>query len=103
MEIKNIFSKRIDFSNKRIQKIFAKQNSWICIASILIGLPTGYYLTSYLFKDCLDENYDFGIHIELWTYLAATLGTYLVSFIVSHYLSKKINTIDMVISLKANE
>ena len=95
--------KVLGFSNKRIQKIFAKQNSWICIVSILIGLPTGYYLTSYLFKACLDENYDFGVHIELWTYLTAALGTYLVSFIVSHYLSKKINTIDMVSSLKANE
>lgn len=95
--------KVLGFSNKKIQNIFSLQNSWICIASIIIGLPLGYSLTSYLFKACLDENYDFGVHIEPWTYVLAAIGTYLVSYFVSKYLAKKVNTIDMVSSLKANE
>lgn len=95
--------KVLGFKNTQIQKIFSLQNSWICILSIIIGLPTGYFLTSYLFKACLDENYDFGVHIEIYTYILASIGTYLVSYIVSKYLAKKVNTIDMVSSLKANE
>ena len=95
--------KVLGFTNKQIEKIFSLQNSWICIASIIIGLPVGYNLTSYLFKACLDENYDFGVHIEVWTYILAAIGTYLVSYFVSKKLSKKINKIDMVSSLKANE
>ncbi len=95
--------KVLGFNNKRIQKIFSLQNSWICLASIIIGLPVGYSLTSYLFKACLDENYDFGVHIQSWTYIVAAVGTYLVSYLVSKQLSKKIQTIDMVSSLKANE
>lgn len=95
--------KVLGFENKKIQKIFSLQNSWICIASIIIGLPAGNALTSYLFKACLDENYDFGVHIEIETYIIAAIGTYLVSYIVSKYISKKINTIDMVSSLKSNE
>lgn len=95
--------KVLGFSNKKIQKIFLLQNSWICISSIIIGLPVGYSLTSYLFIACLDENYDFGVHIQIWTYIIAAIGTYLVSYIVSKYLSKSVNTIDMVSSLKANE
>lgn len=95
--------KVLGFKNTQIQKIFSLQNSWICTLSIIIGLPTGYFLTSYLFKACLDENYDFGVHIEIYTYILAALGTYLVSYIVSKYLAKKVNTIDMVSSLKANE
>ena len=95
--------KVLGFSNKKIQKIFLLQNSWICISSIIIGLPVGYSLTSYLFIACLDENYDFGVHIQIWTYIIAAIGTYLVSYIVSKYLSKNVNTIDMVSSLKANE
>ena len=95
--------KVLGFNNKRIQKIFSLQNSWICLASIIIGLPVGYSLTSYLFKACLDENYDFGVHIQPWTYIVAAVGTYLVSYLVSKQLSKKIQTIDMVSSLKANE
>lgn len=95
--------KVLGFANKQIEKIFSLQNSWICIASIIIGLPVGYNLTSYLFKACLDDNYDFGVHIEVWTYVLAAIGTYLVSYFVSKKLSKKINKIDMVSSLKANE
>lgn len=95
--------KVLGFADNKIRKIFSLQNSFITIASIIIGLPAGYFLTSYLFKVCLDENYDFGVHIELWTYLVAALGTYLVSYLVSRHLSKRVNNIDMVSSLKANE
>ena len=95
--------KVLGFDNKRIRKIFSLQNSWICILSILIGLPVGYGLTSYLFKVCLDENYDFGVHIEWWTYFSAAVVTYLVSYLISRYLSRNVNNIDMVSSLKGNE
>ena len=88
---------------KYIRRIFEEQNSWICLVSIIIGLPLGYMLTSYLFKACLDDNYDFGTSIRWWTYLIAAVGTYLTSYIVSRRLSRKVKTIDMVSSLKANE
>lgn len=93
----------LGFNNRRIEKIFSLQNSLICIVSIILGLPLGHSLTSYLFKACLDENFDFGVHIELWTYVIAAIGTYLVSLCVSKYLVKKVKNIDMVSSLKANE
>ena len=95
--------KVLGFSDKKIKKIFMMQNSIITIISIIIGLPTGYFLTSYLFKVCLDDNFDFGVHIEFWTYLVASIGTYLVSYLVFKYLAKRVNNLDMVSSLKANE
>ena len=95
--------KVLGFNNRRIEKIFSLQNSLICIVSIILGLPLGHSLTSYLFKACLDENFDFGVHIELWTYVIAAIVTYLVSLCVSKYLVKKVKNIDMVSSLKANE
>ena len=33
---------------KYIRRIFEEQNSWICLVSIIIDLPLGYMLTSYL-------------------------------------------------------
>ena len=95
--------KVLGFNDKKIKKIFSLQNSIICVISIIFGLPLGYYLTSYLFKVCLDANYDFGVHIEIITYVIAAIGTYLVSIVVSKVLGKKVDTIDMVSSLKANE
>ena len=95
--------KVLGFSDKKIRKIFVQQNNWITVLSIIIGLPTGYYMTSWIFKSVIADNYDFSAYINLSTYLIAIIGTYLVSFIVSKMLSKKINKIDMVSSLKANE
>lgn len=95
--------KVLGFNDKKIRKIFVQQNNWITILSIIIGLPTGYYMTSWIFKSVIADNYDFSAYINLSTYLIAIIGTILVSIIVSRMLSKKVNKIDMVSSLKANE
>ena len=95
--------KVLGFSDSKIKKIFIEQNIWITIVSIIIGMPMGYYLTSYIFKQVIADNYDFNAYIKLSIYLIAAIGTYVVSFIVSKLLAKKINKIDMVSSLKANE
>ena len=95
--------KVLGFKDKKIKKIFIEQNLWITALSIIIGLPSGYYLTAWLFKACLDDNFDFGVHINLSTYFIATIGTFLVSYLVSKFLAKKITKIDMVSSLKGNE
>ena len=95
--------KVLGFSDKKIRKIFVQQNNWITVLSIIIGLPTGYYMTSWIYESVIADNYDFGAYINLSTYLIAIIGTILVSTIVSRILSKKVNKIDMVSSLKANE
>ncbi|HCJ32169.1 MAG TPA: hypothetical protein DHV70_04720 [Firmicutes bacterium] len=95
--------KVLGFSDKKIRKIFVQQNNWITVLSIIIGLPTGYYMTSWIYESVIADNYDLSAYINLSTYLTAIIGTILVSIIVSRMLSKKVNKIDMVSSLKANE
>ena len=95
--------KVLGFKDKKIKKIFVQQNILITFLSIIIGLPSGYFLTSWLFKACLDDNFDFNVYINISTYIIAAIGTFLVSYIVSKLLAKKINKIDMVSSLKGNE
>lgn len=95
--------KVLGFSDKKIRKIFVQQNNWITLLSIIIGLPTGYYMTSWIYESVIADNYDLSAYINLSTYLIAIIGTILVSIIVSRILSKKVNKIDMVSSLKANE
>ena len=95
--------KVLGFDDKRIQKLFVKQNNWIAILAIIIGLPLGFYLTDWLFKTAIEEHYDFGASITIVTYLIASVGTFLVSILVSKFLSRKVKSIDMVLSLKGNE
>ena len=86
-----------------IKKIFVKQNNWIAILGVICGLPLGYYLTDWLFKTAIEDHYDFGASINVSSYVIAAIGTFLVSYIVSKFLARKIKNIDMVTSLKGNE
>lgn len=95
--------KVLGFKDKQIKKIFVKQNIWITVIAIIIGLPLGFYMTDYIFKSALGDSYDFNAQIEVMSYFYAILGTFVVSFIVNKVLSKKVKTIDMVTSLKGNE
>ena len=95
--------KVLGFSDKKIKKIFIKQNNWITIISIIIGLPLGFYLADFLFKYAIEEHYDFGAHINFVSYVWAAIGTFVISYVVSKILAKKIRKIDMVTSLKGNE
>ena len=95
--------KVLGFEDKQIENIFIKQNNWIAIASIIIGLPCGFYLTDWLFKTAIEEHYDFGAFIEIKTYVIAAIGTFVISYLVSKFLARKIKKIDMVTSLKGNE
>ena len=95
--------KVLGFKEKQVRKIYVKQNNWITIVSIIIGLPLGFYMTDFIFKMALAEKYDFGAKIQLISYIYALIGTYVVSFIVSKFLARKVRKIDMVTSLKGNE
>lgn len=95
--------KVLGFRDKQIEKIFIKQNNWIAIISIIFGLPLGFYLTDWLFKTAIEEHYDFGASITIRTYIISAIGTFIVSYLVSKFLARKIKKIDMVTSLKGNE
>ena len=95
--------KVLGFEDSQIKKIFIKQNNWIAIISIIIGLPLGFYLTDWLFKTAIEEHYDFSAFITIKTYIVSAIGTFVVSYLVSRYLARKIKNIDMVTSLKGNE
>ena len=95
--------KVLGFKDKQIKNIFIKQNNWIAIISIIFGLPLGFYLTDWLFKTAIEEHYDFGAFINVQTYIISAVGTFVVSYLVSRFLARKIKKIDMVTSLKGNE
>ena len=95
--------KVLGFKDKQIKNIFIKQNNWIALVSIVIGLPLGFYLTDWLFKTAIEEHYDFCAFITIRTYIIAAIGTFIVSYLVSKFLARKIKSIDMVSSLKGNE
>ena len=92
--------KVLGFKNQQIKKIFIKQNLWLSIIGIVLGLPLGFIMVDYIFKSALGENYDFSASIKPLSYLLAAGGSLIF---VNKVLSRKVKTIDMVTSLKGNE
>ncbi len=95
--------KVLGFSDQKIGRIFIQQNLWIATAAIIVGLPAGYGIVDYIFREAIEESYDFSITITLLTCLLSTIGTFFVSLVVSAWLTRRVAKIDMVKSLKANE
>lgn len=95
--------KVLGFEDKQIKEIFIKQNIWIMLVGMIIGLPLGYYMLSYIYTNALNEAYDFPAVVEWISYAYAIIGTVLVSYAMNKLLARKIKTINMVSSLKANE
>ena len=95
--------KVLGFKSKQIKNIFIKQNIWLTIIAIILGLPLGYFMVDYIFKAAIGDSYDFNAEIKLYSYIIGILGTLVVSLIVNKILARKVKTIDMVTSLKGNE
>ncbi|MBR6811565.1 ABC transporter permease [Candidatus Saccharibacteria bacterium] len=95
--------KVLGFSDRKIGRIFIQQNLWIAVIAIIIGLPAGYGVVNYIFTEAIGDMYDFSIAITLTTSILSALGTFIVSLVVSAWLTRRVAKIDMVKSLKANE
>lgn len=95
--------KVLGFKDKQIEEIFIKQNIWIMLVAIVIGLPLGYFMVSYIYSSALNDTYDFPAVINTVSYVYAIVGTIVVSYVMNKILARKIKSIDMVSSLKANE
>lgn len=95
--------KVLGFKNKQIKNIFVKQNLWLAVIGILIGLPLGFFMVDYIFKATLGDSYDFNAQISIVSYLYAAVGSFIVAIFVNKVLARKVKKIDMVSSLKGNE
>ena len=95
--------KVLGYRTRSLRKIFNQQGRILAYISILLGLPAGYWMISYIFGAALGDNYDFQAYIRPVTYVIAGAGIFVVSALVNDLMSRRIGKIDMVSSLKANE
>ena len=95
--------KVLGFNDKKIKKIFTKQNIWIAVSAAILGMPFGYHITNYVFTMVADRDYDFGAVITINTYIISFIVTVLTAYLISLLIARKIKNIDMVTSLKGNE
>jgi putative ABC transport system permease protein len=94
--------KVLGFSSKKIRGILQKQNIWVTVAGIIIGLPIGYQFLAAICST-LSESQDLVPVITHLSYCYSIVGTFAVSVFVNTLLSGKVKTINMVDALKGVE
>ena len=94
--------KVVGFRDRRIAGLLISQNLWLTVAGILIGLPAGFGVLSYLLT-ALASEYEMQLVIGPVTYLVSILLTFLVSLGVGLMVARKNRHIDMVAALKTEE
>ena len=95
--------KVLGFQTKTIQTILMQQNLTISILGAILGIPFGLIVLYELADSLYAEDSDTIIQPGIMPYLAAVVGTLLVSYVVNLYVTSKIKDIDMVEALKGVE
>lgn len=94
--------KVVGFRDKQIGKLLISQNIWLTVIGILIGLPAGVGVLSYLLT-ALGSEYEMKMTVGALTYCVSILLTFGVSFLVNFFIARKNRKIDMVEALKGRE
>ena len=94
--------KVLGFKSSKIRSILQKQNIWLTVIGIGLGLYAGWAML-YVICTTVSETLDMYPIISLTTYLYSIVGTFLVSIGVNFMFSGKVKTIDMVDALKGVE
>ena len=94
--------KVLGFTTGKIRLILQLQNVWITIAGIILGIPLGKLLLYGIMAD-MPEQMDYRGIVYGPSYLYSAAGTFLLSSLVSAFLSRKVRSVDMVEALKGIE
>ncbi len=94
--------KVVGFKDKRIGGLLIGQNMWVTLVGVILGIPCGIGLLSYLMT-ALASEYELTLFVGFWSYLISVVITFGVSLLVSLLVSRKNKKIDMVEALKGAE
>ena len=95
--------KVLGYHQKEIRQIMLRENNYVALLGVMIGVPPGVWLTSVIMKMCEYESMVFATKVSWTSILAASLITYAFSFFIQGLLTRKVRTIDMVEALKSVE
>lgn len=91
--------KVLGFDSKSIRRLFLTQNLWLSIVGFLLGIPLGYQVLRVM-MDTAGETFYYPINYSLKTIALSFVITIVLSFVVNFLISRNINDVDMVESLK---
>ena len=94
--------KVMGFKTNKLRRLLFTQNIWLTLIGILPGIPIGILVLKYIFQ-FIGDVFDFIIVVDFSSYIYTVIGTLLLSAAVNRLFSKRVQSIDMVSSLKGVE
>lgn len=95
--------KVLGFMSKEIETLVLRENTIFTIIGIIIGMPLGVELTTFILTASQQQDMTFTPYIKGVTFLYAAGLTFMFSVFVNMLLSKKLKQIDMLGALKSVE
>lgn len=92
----------LGFLPNKIYSLLQMQNVWLTVVGIIIGIPTGYFLTVFMFST-MPDSLDMATDISVISVIISIIGTFAISVLINLILSRNIKDIDMVSALKSVE
>ncbi len=95
--------KVLGFKNNEIKTLVLRENTIFTIIGIIIGMPMGIKLTTFIMTSSEQADMSFAPYIRVVTFLYAAGLTFMFSIFVNFLLGKKLKQIDMLGALKSVE
>lgn len=95
--------KVLGYHQKEIRSLMLRENNYVAILGVLMGIVPGVWLVDVIMKMCEYESMVFVTNVSWPSILGASLITYVFSFMIQWLLTRKVRTIDMVEALKSVE
>ena len=95
--------KVLGYHQREIKRLMVRENNWITVLGVLLGVGPGIWLTDVVMRSVESEQMVYGVHVELQSILIASVVTFAFSRFVQWLLTRNVRKIDMVTSLKSVE
>lgn len=94
--------KVLGFKDKKLKSLLAMQNIWLTVSGIIVGLPLGYFLLTYMLR-FMGDTMDMMPVIYGYSYTMSAVGIFILSGVINYLMNQKIKNIKMVEALKGTE
>ncbi len=95
--------KVLGYHQREIRRLMLRENNYISIIGVLLGIPPGFLITTIILKMCEYDSMVFPTHVTFPSVAGACAITYVFAFLIQLLLTRKVRSIDMVEALKSVE
>ncbi len=95
--------KVLGYHQKEIRKLMLHENDITALLGVILGIPPGIILVDVILKSCEYDSMVFASNITIQSIALASLITFVFTWLIEWFLTRKVRSIDMVEALKSVE